>query len=40
MTRRHLPILTDAQRQGMNPSLLEPVEYRKSGLSLNFTDRR
>ena len=35
MTRRHLPILTDAQRQGMNPSLLEPVEYRKSGLSLN-----
>jgi NlpC/P60 family len=35
MPRRHLPILTDAQRQGMNPSLLEPVEYRKSGLSLN-----
>jgi len=35
MLRRHLPILTDAQRQGMNPSLLEPIEYRKSGLSLN-----
>jgi len=35
MTRRHLPILSDAQREGMNPSLLEPIEYRKSGLSLN-----
>ncbi len=35
MTRRHLLILTDTQRQGMNPSLLEPIEYRKSGLSLN-----
>jgi DNA repair photolyase len=35
MTRRHLPILTDTQRAGMNPSLLEPIEYRKSGLSLN-----
>jgi len=40
MTRRHLPILTDAQRQGLHPRLLEPIEYRKSGLSLNFTDRR
>ncbi len=35
MTHRHLPILSDAQREGLNPSLLEPVEYRKSGLSLN-----
>ncbi len=35
MTRRHLPTLSDAQREGMNPSLLEPIEYRKSGLSLN-----
>ncbi len=35
MTRRHLPILSDAQRAGMNSSLLEPIEYRKSGLSLN-----
>ncbi len=35
MTRRHLPILSDAERIGMNPSLLEPIEYRKSGLSLN-----
>jgi DNA repair photolyase len=35
MTRRHLPILSDAQRAGLNPSLLEVIEYRKSGLSLN-----
>jgi DNA repair photolyase len=35
MTRRHLPILTDTQRQGLNPSLLDVIEYRKSGLSLN-----
>ncbi len=40
MTRRHLPILSASQREGFNPRLLEVIEYRKSGLSLNFTDRR
>lgn len=37
MTRRHLPILSNAQRAGMNPSLLEPIEYRKSGLTVSVT---
>jgi DNA repair photolyase len=34
-TRRQLPILSDAERADTDPSLLEVVEYRKSGLSLN-----
>ncbi|GAA3041144.1 radical SAM protein [Actinokineospora globicatena] len=34
-TRRRLPILNDEQRTGLRPELLEVVENRKSGLSLN-----
>jgi DNA repair photolyase len=34
-TRRPLPILTTEQTAGMNPELLDPVAYRKSGISLN-----
>lgn len=30
-----LRLLTVAERSGMNPALMDPVEYRKSGLSLN-----
>jgi hypothetical protein len=34
-TSRQLPILSDAERASIDPRLLEVVEYRKSGLSLN-----
>lgn len=30
-----LPILTEAEKQVLTPLMLEPIEYRKSGLSLN-----
>jgi DNA repair photolyase len=33
---RMLPALTTAQRAGLDPALLDVVEYRKSGLSLNW----
>lgn len=35
-TRRDLPLLTDAQRSAMAPELLDVIEYRKSGLSVNW----
>jgi DNA repair photolyase len=34
--RRSLPILTGPARAGVDPALLDVVEYRKSGLSLNW----
>ncbi|NEA75409.1 radical SAM protein [Streptomyces sp. So13.3] len=33
--RRPLPLLSDTQRADLKPDLADPVEYRKSGLSLN-----
>ncbi|MFH0246123.1 hypothetical protein ACGRHY_27740 [Streptomyces sp. HK10] len=33
--RRPLPLLTSEQVAGLKPGLADPVEYRKSGLSLN-----
>jgi DNA repair photolyase len=33
---RPLPVLTDRQRVGLDTALLDVVEYRKSGLSLNW----
>lgn len=33
--RRPLPLLTDTQKAGLKPGLADPIEYRKSGLSLN-----
>lgn len=33
---RQLPILSPAQRADMDPALLDVIEYRKSGLSLNW----
>src|SRR4051794_40281532 len=35
-TRGQLPILSSAQRAGLDPALLDVVEYRKSGLSANW----
>jgi len=35
-TRGRLPILSSDQRAGLDPALLDVVEYRKSGLSLNW----
>src|SRR3954464_12284885 len=35
-TRGQLPMLSGAQRAGPGPALLDVVEYRKSGLSLNW----
>lgn len=32
---RHVPILTEAQRAQLRPELLDVIEYRKSGLSVN-----
>ncbi|MFC4859207.1 radical SAM protein [Actinophytocola glycyrrhizae] len=34
--RRKLPLLTEAQRSSMRPELLDVIEYRKSGLSVNW----
>src|SRR5207249_1147538 len=34
-SRKPLPILTERQRTGLRPELLEVIENRKSGLSLN-----
>ncbi|MCZ4098945.1 radical SAM protein [Streptomyces sp. SID13666] len=34
-TRRPLPLLSVTQRTDLKPDLADPVEYRKSGLSLN-----
>jgi DNA repair photolyase len=34
--RRTLPLLTQAQRSALQPELLDVVEYRKSGLSVNW----
>lgn len=34
--RRPLPLLADAQRMVMTPDLLDVIEYRKSGLSVNW----
>lgn len=36
VARRVLPLLTDAQRGSMRPELLDVIEYRKSGLSVNW----
>ncbi|MFI5534144.1 radical SAM protein [Kitasatospora sp. NPDC051853] len=33
--RRPLPLLTPTQIEGLKPELADPIEYRKSGLSLN-----
>ncbi|WP_280442368.1 radical SAM protein [Nocardia brasiliensis] len=33
--RRQLPLLTPSQRQALRPELLDVIEYRKSGLSVN-----
>jgi len=35
-TRGRLPILSSEQRLGLDPALLDVVEYRKSGLSVNW----
>lgn len=35
-TRRALPLLTVEQRDKVRPELLDTIEYRKSGLSLNW----
>ncbi|MEV2218480.1 radical SAM protein [Nocardia vinacea] len=35
-TRHDIPLLNAAQRAAMRPELLDVVEYRKSGLSLNW----
>ncbi|MZE75791.1 hypothetical protein [Streptomyces xinghaiensis] len=34
--RRPLPILDRAEIDGMHPKIADPIEYRKSGLSLNW----
>ncbi|WP_280461393.1 radical SAM protein [Nocardia carnea] len=34
--RRPLPILTDEQQHGLDPKLRQVIDYRKSGLSLNW----
>lgn len=34
--RRPLPLVSDAARQRMRPELLDVIEYRKSGLSVNW----
>ncbi len=34
--RRRIPVLTDGQRAALDPALLDVVEYRKSGLSVNW----
>ncbi len=34
--RARLPLLSDVARAGLDPALLDVVEYRKSGLSLNW----
>ena len=31
-----MPLLTDAERMGVRPDLLDVIEYRKSGLSANW----
>lgn len=36
VARRALPLLTAAQRGSMRPELLDVIEYRKSGLSVNW----
>ena len=36
MTRYGVPLLDIAQRAGMRPELLDVIEYRKSGLSVNW----
>lgn len=36
MLQRKLPLLTEAQRSSMRPELLDVIEYRKSGLSVNW----
>jgi len=35
-TRHGVPLLDIAQRAGMRPELLDVIEYRKSGLSVNW----
>jgi DNA repair photolyase len=35
MPARSLPLVTEARRAELRPELLDPIEYRKSGLSLN-----
>ncbi|WP_254205294.1 radical SAM protein [Nocardia alni] len=35
-TRHGVPLLDTAQRAGMRPELLDVIEYRKSGLSVNW----
>lgn len=34
--RNRVPLMTDVQRSGLRPELLDAIEYRKSGLSVNW----